>query len=115
MALDAETAAKWASVAIGAVMAALGLQKWWSRSQQRRVEAENARFAAKADIKELEEVHARISRHKRDSEEQIKKNYNAVLDLYGKHEKTQEKILAAEQRSSDRFETLMNAIAGLKK
>lgn len=93
------------------VIVALGLQRWVAK----RKAAANARFEAKADLSEIEQLHARITRHKDVNQAQLTKNYNAIIDLYGKHEATQTKILEAEKRSSDRFETLMTAVAGLKK
>lgn len=101
----------WFGVGISAVLAWLGLQKWSAR----RKALTDARWDSKASIKEIEEVHERITRHKKTQSEQIVKNYNAILDLYAKHESTQNKLLAAEQRSSDRFETLMAAINGKKR
>src|SRR5262245_38388962 len=102
--------ARWVGVATGVVMAFLGLQKWWSLRQQRRKVELDARINSKANLKEVEEIHERITRHKKATDEQVERNYKAIIDLYGKHETTQNKILEAEKRSSDRFEALMEAI-----
>lgn len=101
--------ARWAGVAVSTVIATLGLQRWHAK----RKASMDARFDSKASMKEVDDIHHRIARHKKATEEQVARNYNAIIDLYAKHEVTQTKILEAEQRSSDRFEKLMTAIGKL--
>jgi hypothetical protein len=102
--------AKWVSAIASGGLVALGLQRWMAK----RRAAADAKFAAKADLREIEDLHERIKRHKEANDEQITKNYRAVIDLYEKHEHTQQELLRAEQRSSDRFEKLMTAIGAIR-
>lgn len=122
MALDAETAARWAGVAVGGIAAALGITKWWSRRQQKKKEEMDARFKAKADLLEIEHIHARIARHKKANEEHtaglkdyLVRHERMIKENYDKHDMVQEQLLEAEKRSSDRFEKVLAAIAGLNR
>lgn len=101
--------------ALGALAAFFGVSLAFKKWLERRAEKRAIEWASKADAQEMLDVHERISRHKQETDEKIDKNHTAILDLYGKHERTQSLILEGEKRSADRHSELLHAITGLRR
>lgn len=104
----------WLALAVGAVSAFVGYRRWKHYRDEKRREAEEKAEAAREArwMMALTQVHDRVSQHDQANREQVTKHHSAILDIYQKHEKTQQAILAAEIRAGDRFEKLLAAISG---
>lgn len=104
------------------------LSAWigWSRLKHRRDEKAakvlDDRFDAKAEASQvagvgeaisekLRQVAQALSDHESLDEKRFDRHHQAILDLFGKHEKTQTLILEAERRASDRHSELMREVA----
>lgn len=112
MQIDIDTLREGLVAAIAAVGTFIGYKRWKDRrDQRRREEAEKTEAAREARfISAFAQVHERVTQHDKANREQFVKNHNAILDIYQKHEKTQQLILAAEVRAADRFEKLLAAV-----
>lgn len=122
---DAQGIAKWIGIVISSILVFLGMERWYTSRKTRRIEQEakaraalDARFAHKAELQDVEDIHNRIRRHKEANEKQVEVFKEAVAELKeanARHKRIEEKIFdkvdANASRATDRHIQLLSILA----